>query len=369
MKKIIHFLLNKLFIVSVLCAAFIAQAELKFVEPLVLIDDLADHVKRVEDANKAQFIAKFHSHAGQAIAEALSAQIGIDTGLNINEVQFIDIAKNIADSVPNDQNTKLFTTLHSIVPGQEVYCQDINDTVSIRGGLMRNTNFRSLLAFKTLCPIVALDIFTDNYDRHNGNLFFENVSQQFYAIDMDYAFCKITGAPLFFMPLDQRDSMALNVYAFLKEYQGSEKKLSEDERDALQRIKCILEKMIALYSPKKLYDAWMKLALRINRQYTPREKIAIAKILTKQYYTSILLHAQLTILTNTLSREYSSEAIVALAEKMIECQSRYRTMHTVLSEKYDIMRTNIAQTAERLGLPNLLAKYRSLRSRLSQAIS
>lgn len=362
MKKIMHFLINKLFIASVLCVAFIAQAKLEFVEPLVLTDHLANHVKRVEDANKAQFIAKYHFNTEQAIAEALSTQIGIATGLNINDVDFIDIGEDIFGGAHKS------VTLHSIVPGHEVYRQAVDHAVSIRGGLMRDRNFQSLMAFKTLCPIVALDIFTDNHDRHNGNLFFDELSQQFHAIDMDYAFCKITGATLSFVPVDQRDSMALNTYTFLKKYQGSAKKLSENEREVLQEIKCILEKMLAAYSPKKLYDEWMELASRINRVYTPKEKIRIALILNKQYYKALFLHKQLTVLTNTTSREYVAETIVVLGDRVMQYQSQYEKVSKELSKKYEIARTNIAQTAERLGLPNVVAQYRALVSRLSHAV-
>lgn len=316
--------MNSMLTVSLVFASFITHAKLQFTEPFTFNNNLNHKVAIAQDAHGVQFIAKSHAFAEQAIAEVLSARIGIAIGLNINEVEFI--ALEIYSPI---------TTLHSIVPGQEVYRQDIDGGVVVRGGLMTHENFRSLAAFIKLCPIIALDIFTDNYDRHNGNLFFDALSQQFYAIDMDYAFCKITGAPIDFIPATGRDSMSFNTYTFLKEYQGNKKELSTKEKDALHEIKRALEKMLAAYSPKKLYDEWMELACEIKRNYTRAEKIKIAKVLTKQYYMTKLLHAQLTILTNNTTREYTAEAILFAGETMMQLQSKYQELHKASLEKFD----------------------------------
>ena len=313
-------------IASALLSFFAAHAQLPFVGPLTYVHSINHHVEIVQDTNHTQFIVKRHDSYEKAIAEVLSAHIGASIGLNINQVECID-----TDNYPHN-NPEIIRTLHTIVPGEEVYQQSIGNSISIQGGLNNPAGFKSLTSFKKLSPIVALDIFTNNHDRHNGNLFFDALSQQFYAIDMDYAFCTLTCKPITFLS-DLDHSVSFNIHTFLKEFQAQGKKLSSKKIDVLKEIKVILEKMLAAYPPKKLYDEWMRLASQIKRVYTREEKIKIATTLTQQYYLIKFLHAELTILTTKEGSAYTSKAIVSTGETIMAIPQKWQEFKQLCLEK------------------------------------
>src|SRR5579863_4095121 len=153
-------------------------------------------VDRVTDTNNNKFILKYHWHP-TAIREAVSTEIGKDV-CNINRIKIFpphDASISSVDRMPND-----IKTLHIYVPGKEVG-EVINDhrrkntehhicknEFSIEYGLKDKETLEILTKHKDLAPIVALDIYVNNHDRHNGNIFYDEQSNHFYAIDMDRAF-------------------------------------------------------------------------------------------------------------------------------------------------------------------------------------
>jgi hypothetical protein len=319
-------------ITSALCSFFTLDAQLQFVKPLQDVQIFNYHVKLVADALGKKFIIKDQHSSERAIAEVLSAHIGQAIGLPINDVQFVDL-----QDYPSESST-IIRTLHSIVPGAEVYQQpDIANVISIQGGLINPTNFKTLTSIMKLCKMMAYDLFTNNFDRHNGNLFFDKISQEFYAIDMDYAFASITCTYPSFL-LNVQYSMPFNTHTFLKEYQGTDKKLSAKKLLALNEIKNTLKTLLDSYPPRRLYKEWMDLAAQINRTYTIEEKARIAATLTQHYYMIKLLHAKLNILTKNSSSFSKDSAVVLAGEKIIQIEQIMADIHRQSISLYNNMR-------------------------------
>ena len=347
------FFLTITLIASALCPFFGIHAQLQFVKPLQDIQIFNYHVKLVADAEGKKFIIKVQHTPERAIAEVLSAHIGQAIGLPINDVQFVD-----SDSYPSDNSTTI-KTLHSIVPGNEVYQQpDIAQAISIQGGLVNPISFKTLTSIMKLCKIIAFDLFTNNFDRHNGNLFFDKISQEFYAIDMDYAFASITCMhPTFLLNLQY--SMPFNTHRFLKEYQGTDKKLSPKKLLVLKEIKNALEQLLNAYPPRRLYKEWMELAAQINRAYTTEQKIKIATQLTQHYYMIKMLHAELSILTEQKQNaSYFSKdrAVVLAGEKIIQLEQTMANIHQQSVLAYNNVRHQICNAYIKFYQKHLAAK-------------
>jgi hypothetical protein len=236
----------------------------------------------MHDAVSNQFVLKYHPRGPKrAIHDTLGAYIGKSIGLHINEVEIFS---------PHDPFNQFFskinplqpsqcdiTTLHSRVPGTEVKSiKDINCKICIKRGLYKEKHLKSLTTYMQLCDIVAFDIFIDNTDRHNRNLFFDKKTKQFYAIDMDHGF---KGANTLANTPDDYDFPLLATRAQHFICTLRKRKLSFQEIAALNRILRTLQKLITLFPPHILFEEWMSLAKKAEIHYNLREQEKIKKYL------------------------------------------------------------------------------------------
>lgn len=250
-----------LFIVP-LCFTSIAFADDFFTPPLQQIKCVR-RIIFVEDAHNKQFILKYPRSPNHALNDALGAEVGTSIGVNINHVKIFppyDPSLGSVDKFPHH-----IKTLHTLVPGNEV--RKMNNAISffsIRAGLTNRAKLESLMTHKDLYKIVALDIFLNNSDRHNGNLFYDEENDHFYAIDMDALFCK-------------KRLLATKAGNFI---QGLDKKrLSPKAKAALKNLHKILDDLITLYPPEKLCELKKRLAAQAHYAYTTLEQENFRKLI------------------------------------------------------------------------------------------
>lgn len=274
-----------IYIVLLLFFSSISHAnptQLSFMPPFVITGYTAKKTFFLADQNSNEFVLKYHPRGPKrAIHDTLGAAIGKSIGLNINEVevfsaddQFNELFTHIN---PLESSQIGITTLHVRVPGKSVReYKKMNESIYIKKGLCRERHLQSLLKYPQLCAVVAFDIFIDNNDRHNGNIFFDMKTQKFYAIDMDHAFK--SAYALIYTDHDYCfDTLASRAYDFIKTIK--KRGLSAQEVKILSKIERTLQKLVALYSPDILFDEWMKIAEKGCIDYSPREKKKIRKYL------------------------------------------------------------------------------------------
>ena len=336
MKNMKKVAIHTLLLLSSLCS-LIATAQVQFRAPLTPVDPKGNAIEPnqingdvffVRDADGKPFLAKRHENSTYAIPELIATMIGEQMGLNINHIELLDEnSKPIKNQYP--------TTLHTIVPGSMLWeQQDLDQKINIIGGLTQDVNFETLLQFPELATAVAFDIFTNNWDRHNGNIFFDPRTQKFYLIDMDYSFITIQRAPFtgeFCRGIHQWPnlicdaSMALNSQQFLKQLFASNNPTTK-KLAILKQINEMLTKMINAYPPSKLYTMWMDCARKMNQSYTIAEKVRIRTMLSNHYYMVRLAQAQINILTNNEkdAESYFSKdnAIIFTGEKLAATQRK-----------------------------------------------
>ncbi len=229
-----------------------AEQNNKFFTSPLTKSNTQNHIRRidfVQDANGKKFILKYPRHTEHAIAEALAAKIGKDVGVNINDVKICSPRDPAISSV--DEYPSCAKTLHTIVPGKEV-----NNTsyanITIQNPLGKKA-LHSLTLHKDLCKIVALDIYLDNWDRHNSNFFYDQQSNTFYAIDMDM---------ILENDRNKFERCATQTINFVKRL--NKDNLSEAEKNALRRVNKTLHKLTSQYPPEKLQSTWMELAQEVH---------------------------------------------------------------------------------------------------------
>lgn len=242
-----------LLIASAACSFIITKAEVVFDGPLQKIGE-ARSVMFLEDAKKDKFVLKYHRGPEYAIAEALATKMGKSIGININDVTILPPqSPHVKDYIDNQ-----ITTLHTHVPGDEVQQTDLCSKIDICGGLANNANLKSVTEDPQLSDIVAVDIFTNNPDRHNGNFFFDSATQQFYAIDMDYTFRREYNIPG-------------RVYHFLSHHQNTNQSFSPQAIEAIKRINEILSKLLYKYTPQQMHKELANLEAITGYTFKNRE--------------------------------------------------------------------------------------------------
>lgn len=256
--------------------------QLSFTPPLKITGIIDKTTFFLTDEINNQFVLKYHPRGPKrAIHDTLGAYVGKSIGLHINEVEVFSAHDPFnalfAHINPLEPSQVGITTLHVRVPGKSVReFKSMNKDICIKKGLCRERHLPSLIKYPQLCDIVAFDIFIDNNDRHNGNLFFDTTTQQFYAIDMDHGFK--SGYALIYTEQEYCfDTLASRAYDFIKTLKKRD--VSSQEIKVFKRIKKTLQILIALHSPEQLFDEWMKIAEKADLPYSPREKVKIRKYL------------------------------------------------------------------------------------------
>lgn len=240
-------------------------ADFTYQEPLFLDTDRLplvsfNKVAFLKDGHKHSFIIKCYADPEQAIHEALGAYVGASVGIRINKVRIIPPHVHCVG-----KDDGCVATIHTCVPGKEV-CNIANicEKADIYGGLRCFAHLQSITENDELCSIVALDIYLDNYDRHQGNLFFDTQTAHFYAIDMDRVFSSVywfnnnASASAITWDLKSISHLATDSYDFLVRLNSEQ--LSPKEVTALSHVRDWLNKLTDKYSANSLYDLWMKCA-------------------------------------------------------------------------------------------------------------
>lgn len=268
----------------------------------------------LKDAENKHFILKYNTKdysyptPEPSIHETLGAKIGMTAGININNVKLIPAYDSSLQSV--DTHPQLPKTLHTVVPGKEVANSNIPYTVDIYGALDCKKNLGSLTHHKDLCTIAALDIFTSNRDRHNGNLFIDSKTNRFYAIDMDWIFNQIYNFPNdqhdknktayscltdFMQPFQHKPFscyvIATEVHKFLQNIDP--KKLSHQEIEALKEVNATLQKLTSMYPQKKLFNEWMNIAEQAHYTYSAQKQQYIRYLIAYNYREISKVDAQI----------------------------------------------------------------------------
>lgn len=251
-----------------------------------------------KDDAQQHYLLKVNPNSEAAIHETLASHIASSVLIPVNKVKIIPAHTQLF-------NNDSIATLHTVVPGKEVATFDgMNYEVFIVGGLTRNS-FSSLKKHPQLIGILALDIFVDNYDRHNFNLFFDEATGTFYAIDLDIAFSKalITkktineilayshGQPTWYNKASvlaeevQRlysNNLAEQAYIFIASLNKEE--LSTEDYGVLTKLRDALQLLRTHYKPRNVYALWMHYAQQAEYTYCIQKKAYIASLIAYNHY-------------------------------------------------------------------------------------
>ena len=234
------------------------------------------------DATDNQFVLKYHPRGPRrAIHDALGAYIGKSIGLRINEVEIFSahhpFNSLFSDINPLNSSQIGITTLHSRIPGKAIReMKSMDEEIAIKCGIRKEQTIANIIQYQELCDIIAFDIFIDNTDRHNGNIFFNKKTGHFYIFDMDHGF-----KSAFTLAYTSHDYdfniVATRTYRYIKTLK--KRKLSAAHVQALKQVQQTLQKLINLYPPAILFEEWMLLAEKANVFYTVRDQEKIKKYL------------------------------------------------------------------------------------------
>ncbi len=271
-----------IFLCSIALLLNCTPTQLSFTPPFTVTGLATKTTFFVQDAVGRQFVLKYHPRGPKrAIHDTLGAYVGKSIGLHINEVEIFSphhpFNQLFNDINPLEPSQFRVTTLHTRVPGTSVKSiKKINNEICIKRGLCKEKHLESLTKYMQLCDMVAFDIFIENTDRHNRNLFIDVITGEFYAIDMDHGFKSALALVNIARDYDF-DTLAVRVYEFVKMLQ--KQKLSSQEIKVLKRIHHTLQRLVDLYPPAILFDEWMAIAQKGDVVYSPREQKKIKKYL------------------------------------------------------------------------------------------
>jgi len=316
-------------------AAFLHAADF-FTGPLTTISALkhGKDVFLVKDAEGKKYILKYNTKSSwdapntePSIHETLGAKVGMDIGININNVKLIPACDTSLQSV--DINPHVTKTLHTVVPGKEVNHLTLPYPVNIQLSAGNATqNLQSLTRHRNLCQIAALDIYLDNWDRHNGNLFFDETTNQFYAIDMDWIFNQIYNFSNNTHDTDadktvysfvtnllqsfqhkpfQCDVLATHIHQLLHNVKPEE--LTPQEMNALREVNAVLQKLQSTYTPRKLFNVWMDIAQQANYTYSIQKQQYIRYLIAYNY-------CEITKVCAEINRILSDNGIVSYVQRI-----------------------------------------------------
>jgi hypothetical protein len=245
----------------------------------------------VTDTNNKKFILKY-SRPHLAITDALGTKMG-EKVCNINRIKIFPPHDASISSV--DRNPDKTKTLHICVPGKEVR-EVIRDhqkkntehlicknEFSIQYGLRNKETLETLTKHKDLAPIVALDIYVNNYDRHNGNIFYDEQSNHFYAIDMNTAF-------------DGGYPLSTSTCCFVK--QLNKQQLSQQEKQALMSVNKALHDLSSQYPPEKVCQLRTNLAEKAHHVYTTKNQEIFRNFVEDNFYNVKCLQGLLDDITS-----------------------------------------------------------------------
>jgi hypothetical protein len=281
--------------------------QLIFTPPFTITGLINETTFFIQDALQNNFVLKYHPRGPKrAIHDALGAFIGASIGININEVEVFPAQYQFITTSQTG-----VATLHICVPGTAIReIKKMDGKICIKRGIRKEKTLNNIAAYKELCDIVAFDIFIDNTDRHNGNIFFDKKTGHFYAIDMDHGFKSAFTLP--YTPHEYDFStVATRTYRFIKTLKKED--LSRQEIKALKRVQQTLQRLVILYPPVRLFEEWMLLAQKAHIIYNQREQAKIKKYLAFNDYT---IQELISLLNETIQNQIARPYIYHNAQSL-----------------------------------------------------
>jgi hypothetical protein len=243
-----------LFFVTFCCANTIFADD--FFTPPFRIFKRMKRILFVEDANGKKFILKYPRTPDNALHDALGAQVGKALGININDVQIFPPHEPSLSSV--DIFPDQMKTLHAFVPGTEIRKMTTPlKYFTLKGGLCTKIKLENITKHTDLYKIMALDIFLNNADRHNGNIFYDEINNRYYAIDMDALFSR-------------KGLIATRAGNFIKNF--DKKRLTQKEKAVLTKLSTFLDHLMAEFPLERLCELKKELAAQAHYDYTDLEQ-------------------------------------------------------------------------------------------------
>lgn len=196
------------------------------------------------------------------VRDAITAHVAEDFGI-AHRVAIIPAGKKF----PGKPRTDWPATLHTIAPGKMIKAQESNyDGMNIK---QADIGFRRdmlpwMMKHPTLIKVVALDTFLCNHDRHRGNLFYQQRTDSFCAIDMDSSF--------------KYNLCALACKNFTAMLNDKKVKFSRAEIEILKKYKEHLEFLIDGHTPEdtlELYDYFVEQAGFVPGAEIYTQKVAL----------------------------------------------------------------------------------------------
>lgn len=185
--------------------------------------------------------------AVSAMRDALAAYIARDLKI-AHYVQIIPAT----DTIPGKMYQWYPATLVTIAPGKMIkelsghkyfalsLKQRDQNGKKITGRWLTEEIINQITWHKQLAIIVALDLFISNTDRHGGNLFYDEATDSFCAIDMDNIY--------------RRNLPALACHKLNIMINVQKKQFTQEEIKALTIIKNTLKFLLKKYTPEKIID-------------------------------------------------------------------------------------------------------------------
>lgn len=237
------------------------------------------HITYLEDDAGQKFVLKcrYNPDDDQPIRDALGAYIGNSVDARFNQVQIIS-----PDTQLPGKNTDYAASLHTCMPGKEL---------SKIANLAQQLYIGNLhLEHSDMQKIRAVDIFLNNSDRHPGNIIYDEQTNHYYAIDMDYIYPDTKKCSFFDYALnafqDKNNYLANKVAHKIAALMDNPAVSKEKKRQALTQFYQTLKQLVDTYPPSKLYNLWLSFAQQAQYTYTLRQK-AMIRIDIAQNYTSV----------------------------------------------------------------------------------
>ena len=192
----------------------------------------------VKDLFNTIFLVKQYKEFGLAqylfmVMERLSSHMAQEMGYPYNKVRIIPANSNFTGK----PQKHLPATLHKVVPGSKIKglknkaSKFSNIDIRQKNGLTRDI-VSCLSRHPDLPIIVCFDTFVCDYDRTRSNLFYDIITNRFYAIDFEKSF--------------QRVNVILLAIQNLRDMK---KPFSRKELNGLRRYKNTIEKLILCFPP------------------------------------------------------------------------------------------------------------------------
>jgi len=218
----------------------------------------------LKNKNSKLFIVKQETRSDlflhmAAVYDRLGSYVGQSVNVPVNRVEIIPRGY----SYPGKDFIDLPATLHEVVPGVQVQFlpkdskwrsvsvhQIIQNRIPENERGLTQKIVQSMAMHPDLPKIVAFDTFIANVDRHNRNLFYDQKSNHFFAIDLEYAF---------------EYNVAMYACRFISSLIAAQNtSMSVRDLRSLRSYKDVLSGLIKHYSPESLHEKMISFAVEAN---------------------------------------------------------------------------------------------------------